>query len=423
MNTNTPEKHRAFLRRAVSPNLFTCTLHPEFIPALVIANLMTPCLWEWAEHSGAAAEKENPPKAFAVIHRFLNKKFHHATGQEFAAIWGLQEARHTVDDEERKASAYAMGLIERSLSTVGQQHPWTLPLIPLLQDGLFPLYVYGTADALRAHGKRLGKHTLGVTSCLDECVLAASLAIAAGVCRWEDMIFLGSPLHYTVFFFTAQGPVWFNAKREMFTQGMWAEHCAGQDEEGRGRLLMEKLVIVDRLICGNGLKVFPGTEISGQRDALARAVAEVERFAQARLEWLHPVPEGGGDHLFKGSEVVAAGCTGGSGEVQGVVLERAQQGGVPILEAALYMFRHPEFCQTEVLHEAAHTNFYTYLRAASVGSVDDVHALVDEVPGRESFYGPGGRMALPDEVLAFGTGSEAERELLRTVLREHVRAR
>ena len=419
----TPEKHRAFLRRAVSPNLFTCTLHPEFIPALVIANLMTPCLWEWAKHSGAGAEKENPHKAFAAIHHFLNKKFHHATGQEFAAIWGLQEARHTVDEDERKAGEYAMGLIARSLSTVGQQHPWTLPLLPLLQDGLFPLYVYGTADVLRAQGKRLGKHTLGVTSCLDECVLAASLALAAGVCRWEDIILVGSPLHYTVFFLTTQGTVWFNAKREIFTEAMWEEQCAGQDEKGRVRLLLDKLVIADRLICGNGLKVFPGSELTGNRDAVARAVGEVERFARAGLEWLHPVPEAGGDHFFAGVEFVSASCSGGFVQVQGAVLERAQQGGAPILEAALYMFRHPEFCQIEVLHEAAHTNFYTYLRAASAGSVEDVHAMVEAVPGRESFYGPGGRMALPDEVLAFGTGSEAERELLSMVMQEHVRAR
>ncbi|MEI6339165.1 MAG: hypothetical protein WCQ57_11360 [Verrucomicrobiota bacterium] len=423
MINTTPEKHRAFLRRAVSPNLFTCTLHPEFIPGLVIANLMTPCLWEWAEHSGAAGEKENPHKAFAAIQRFLNKKFYHATGQDFAAIWGLQEARHTLDEEERKASAYAMGLIGRSLSTAGQQHPWTLPLIPLLQDGLFPLYVYGTADVLRAHGKRLGKHTLGVTSCLDECVLAASLALAAGVCRWEDVIFVGSPFHYTVFFLTAQGTIWFNAKREIFTRAMWEEQCAGQDEEGRARLLLDKLIIADRLICGNGLKVFPGSELTGNRDVVARAVGEVERFAQARLEWLHPVPEGGGDHVFTGLDVVSADCAGGFGRVQGAVLERAEQGGAPILEAALYMFRHPQFCETEVLHEAAQTNFYTYLRAASAGSVEDVHAVVDSVPGRESFYGPGGRMALPDEVLAFGTGSEAERELLCKVMQEHVRAR
>jgi len=169
--------------------------------------------------------------------------------------------------------------------------------------------------------------------------------------------FVGSPLHYTVFFLTAQGSVWFNAKREIFTQGMWEEHCAGQDEEGRIRLLMDKLSIVDRLICGNGLKVFPGTELSGNRDAVARAVAEVERFAQARLEWLHPVPEGGGDHVFHGLEVVSADCAGGAGAIQQAVLECARQGGAPLLEAALYMFRHPEFCHSEVLLEAARTNF------------------------------------------------------------------
>lgn len=416
-------RKRAFLRRAVSPNLFTSTLHPEFIPALVTANLMTPCLWDWAALSVKDVDVSNPIAGLQAIHRFLNKRFHHATGEEFAAIWGLQESRHVTDDDERAASDYAMQLIARSLSTVGQQHPWTLPLIPLLQDGLFPLYVYGTADVLRTHGRRVGKRMLGVTSCLDECVLAASLAIAAGVCRWEDMVFVGSPLHYTVFFQTPEGAAWFNAKREFFTQATWDEHIAGQYGEGRGRHLLEKLVIADRLISGHGLAVFPKAHLAGNRLAVERAVGVVEQFAGTTLDWLHPLPESGEDHAFHGWETVSARHDSQAAGLQGAVLERARQGGAPLLEAALYMFRHPEFCHPEVLIEAARKNYYTYLRAASAVSVEDIHLMADAVPGRESFYGPGGRMALPDEVLAFGTASDAERELLRRTLREHVEAR
>lgn len=421
--TTDDDRKRAFLHRAVSPNLFTSTLHPEFIPALVMANLMTPCLWEWAAQSVQGVDVANPLSALQAIHRFLNKRFHHATGEEFAALWGLQENRHITDADERAASDYAMDLIARSLSTVGQQHPWTLPLIPLLQDGLFPLYVYGTANVLRTHGRRVGKRMLGVTSCLDECVLAASLAIAAGICRWEDMIFLGSPLHYTVFFQTPEGAVWFNAKREIFTHAAWDEHSAGQDNAGRSRQLLEKLVIADRLICGHGLAVFPQAHLAGNRQAVERAVSVVEHFAGAKLDWLHPLPESGEDHVFHGWEAVAARHDGRSAGTQAAVLERARQGGAPLLEAALYMFRHPEFCHSEVLIEAARKNYYTYLRAASAVTVEEIHDMADAVPGRESFYGPGGRMALPDEVLAFGTASDAERELLRQTLREHVEAR
>ncbi len=76
MSNGHPEpdpRHRAFLSRAVAPNLYTSTLHPEFIPALVTANLMTPHLWHWAEQSMAGVDVANPTAALQAIHRFLNK--------------------------------------------------------------------------------------------------------------------------------------------------------------------------------------------------------------------------------------------------------------------------------------------------------------------------------------------------------------
>ncbi len=420
----TDPKHRALLRRALSPNLFTTTLHPEFIPALVVANLMTPRLWDWTAQCMRGVDVADPEAAYRAIHRFLNKKFYHATGGEFAAVWGLQEIRHLREVEERQASEYAMRLIEGILGTVGGQHPWLLPMLPLLQDGLFPLYVYGTTDVLRAHAARIGKHKmLGVTSCLDECVLAASLALAAGVCRWEDMIFVGSPLHYTVFFLTAEGTVWFNAKREFFTQGEWRAQDGAADESARAGRLMEKLLTADRIICGHGLAVFPHRTFSGDSAVVERAVNAVERFAGAEIAWLRPPPIENVGHGFDGCEVLMPGPGMRAEEIQSAVIERVRQGGAPTLEAALYMFRHPEFCHPELILEASHANFHAYLRSAATESSGDIRALVDAVPGRESFLGSSGRMALPDEVLAFGTGSEAERELLRRVLYEHLAAR
>lgn len=407
----------------MSPNLFTCTLHPEFIPALVMANLMTPCLWDWAKQSVAGVDTTKPLVALDAIHHFLNKRFHHATGQEFAEIWGLQERRHLPDEDERIASDYAMGLIRESLIHVGDQHPWTLPLIPLLRDGLFPLYAYGTADLLRVNGQRLGKRTYGVTSCLDECTLAAALALATGVCRWEDIVFLGSPLHYTVFFFTKDGGVWFNAKREIFHHAAWREHCAGRSDIERAGHLTEKLIIADRLISGEGLVVYPQNVLAGRREAVAEAVEAVEGFASTRLPWLHPLPTESVESTFHGWDALVGQYDNGAEGVQRALLARVREEEAPILEAALYMFRHPDYCQPEVLLEAARRNFYAYLRSALAGSVNEVAALVEKVEGRESLYGPNGRIALPDEVLAFGTASEAERELLRTVMREHVKAR
>ena len=45
------DKRKDYLIKAVSPSLFSAALHPDLIIALIIANLMSPKLWElvWAD--------------------------------------------------------------------------------------------------------------------------------------------------------------------------------------------------------------------------------------------------------------------------------------------------------------------------------------------------------------------------------------
>ncbi len=87
------------------------------------------------------------------------------------------------------------------------------------------------------------------------------------------------------------------------------------------------------------------------------------------------------------------------------------------------MFRHPEYCHADILMDAARKNYYTFLKSASAGTSDDIHAMIEAVPLRESLYGPTGRLAMPDEVLSSGMANEAERELMRHILHGHMTAR
>ncbi len=232
------------------------------------------------------------------------------------------------------------------------------------------------------------------------------LAIAAGVCRWEDVVFLGSPLHYTVYVRTPDGGV-----DERKTRNAHALGLGGTLRRVRGGAprpeMTEMIGAVDRVICAQGLAVFPHGKLSGNRDAVARAVAEVETFVQARLHDLTPARGRREEHRFAGWEVIAKEPGNSAHAIQTAVLHRARQGGSPILEAALYMFRHPEYCHADILMDAARKNYYTFLKSASAGTSDDIHAMVEAVPVRESLYGPTGRLAMPDEVLSSGMANEA----------------
>lgn len=407
---------RHFFIRAIRPTLFSATLHPEFIPALVLANLMTPRLWEWADKIRAdpAWTGTDPAERLRRLHRFLNKRFFHPQGTEFGRIWGLQERERISDPEEREASDYAMRMIEESLCEITDPTYWTFSFLPSLRHGQFPLYVYPTADTLAALSTVLpgtDRRVLGVTCCLDECVLAASLALATGVCRRDDLAFFGSPAHYTLMVRTVGGPVWFNAKRECFTCTAWAE-TIGAD---RAAAFLRRLFLFDRLITPTAWAIYPAGPCFDPEEKLPGWVEEAERFVGAPVPWLRPVPA----TTEKARAVsgfpdlpVHARAAG----AEAAIIAATRTGDAPVARAGLFAFRHPEFCDPEGLAEAANAGFRVFLKAAEVLSPADADAIVRAIPGRTSIYGEGGRMALPDEVLAFRTGSEAERELLRETL-------
>lgn len=405
-----------YLERAVAPNLFTTTLHPEFVPALIAANLMTPRLWEWGRHIRDSKPAGTSAEILTAIHHFMDSHFYHATGRDFARWWGLQENREVADPDERSASEYAMRLFDRAWTDVPAalqlQHKWMEPLIDLSHDGMFPMYTYGTADLIHALARADHHHNLGVTSCLDECVLIAALALALGVCGWDDFSILGSPFHYTVFVRVDGELNWFNAKREFFSTADWRAHIEGLSQADREREFAGRLILPDRLIRATGAAA-PGQPIfSGNLAAVSRAKSEIESFAGCTLGWLE-IPEGSAESDSGAAEITDVVSPE---SVRAEALRKAQVS--PVLAAALYIFRDPDFCRPEILRRAAARDYICRLLAAGAGpNFEDV---IRSIVGTESIHGSArGRLAMPDEILACDTASEPERELLRETLRLH----
>ncbi len=411
-----PVERAAFRVRAIRPTLFNATLHPEFIPGLVLANLMTPRLWAWADtiRTDPAWAGADSAGRLRLLHRFLNKRFFHPTGTEFGRIWGLQERERIVDQDEREASDYAMRMIVESLRNITDPAFWTFSFLPSLQHGQFPLYVYPTVDTIAALPSLLpeaDRRVLGVTCCLDECVLAASLALATGVCGRDDFAFFGSPAHYTLMVRTSGGPVWFNAKRECFTCNAWAG-VAGADP---GATFLHRLFFFDRLITATASALYPDGPCHDPGGILAGWVEEAERFVGAPAPWLRPVPPVAGSAAsFDSFPAVPVDGRWEGWEAAVVAAARAEP--APVAEAGLLAFRHPEFCDRADLGKAATAGFRVFLKAAEVLTPGDAEAIAESIPGPHSIFGETGRVALPDEVLAFQTGSASERQLLRDTL-------
>ncbi len=83
-----------------------------------------------------------------------------------------------------------------------------------------------------------------------------------------------------------------------------------------------------------------------------------------------------------------------------------------MLSSSLYTFRRIDVPEPQTYVSAALGGYKVWLRSAEVANLDDALAVVRAIPGRDSIFGPYNRLALPDELLIFNTGSDTERILL-----------
>jgi len=407
----------AYWSYAARPTLFNASACPGLITSLLLAHLMSPRLWDLSRRAVRSAGTDAGAR-LAAISRFVNNRFHHAGKLDFGRFWGLQERSRISDIVERAESDHAMLVLMHCMPRSISDEPTIRLMMDWLRHGLCPQYVYPTIEVIQALPsvcEKVSRRALGVTSCLDECVLIAALAVAAGCCRLSDLVFLGSPFHYAVFILAADCAAWLNGKRGMIDAASWHALTDGRSPADIQALFDDKMVLCDRIVAPGGFCRLPRgpTAFTAAR---ATAIAErLRRFLGTDVTQVlkavtcATAASGATDTtpLFARLD----GCSDSS-EFEARVLALTAETGDPVLEASLYTFRRPDVRHPDAYVSAAQRGFYAYLRAAEVVSVSDALTIAGSVAGTESVFGRSGRVALPDEALLLNTADRAERALL-----------
>lgn len=415
------DKRRDYLIKAVSPSLFSAVLHPDLIIALVIANLMSPKLWELAKRI-PAGDRANPEVTMKRLHKFVNRNFYHPNPSDFCRVWGLYERETVTDPDELASSDWAMSIIREGIELTRNRDAGFV--IGLLDNSTAPRYIYPTVDLILAPTpalQALKPPVLGMTACLDECVLIASLALAGGLCKMEDVVFVGSPLHYTLYLFPDEEGYMFNAKREFFRRQDWSQ-LSGGDPEASSRLFMEKLFVCDRIITPFGGCVFPNRSVTIAPERMEDVVKRISHFLSATPQELSQAlatARKAGATDLAGADLIDGLPTLSCAAIEAAVLAAMDHAGYPLLETALYVFRHPRVNEPELYKEAAMRGFRSYILSGAVLCPADAREIVAGISGDRSVYGESLRVAMPDEVLAFDTASDDERKLFEETLLRH----
>ena len=168
------------LPHSVSPTLFQAGLQPDLLAVVLTADFMSEAFVGLADKARKAVRHPPLSQAMHRLQEFVNARFYHALPREFERIYGLYEQETIMDAEEQAAGVYSMEMIRRFMSGRSVQPEGHCSSLKFLSNGAFPKYVYPVADIVEAYARRPGGGTgsvLGWTSCADECILLAALAV------------------------------------------------------------------------------------------------------------------------------------------------------------------------------------------------------------------------------------------------------
>ncbi len=411
--------------RAVAPNLFDVVLDPELAFTLILANLMSPRLWELRERV-----LESPESPVPHIHELLDHHFEHVSAARIAEMNGFFDLDVLEARDGKDAVEYARDTILKTIQ-------WRVKRGTMKKDDFalelfgqrkFPAYTYGTIDEAWACRRLLQgrKHKpLGLTCCLDEATIFAALALMLEERAVDNLVLLGAPTHYSAFTSRADGLWWFYSKHELFSPATWsslvAEHYGGD-----GQLAFDdRLPDFDRIITAFGNYELITGESSMPERRLAEMVTQSDEFfgfrpAQLRGALQRPTQPVAGLDI---AQIVAdaASASGAEGARTRVRQGALEEGNIAALRA-LYTYRTLDVPDLSVYLEAGRYSSQIGSLLPHIQTADDAMRSVAAIAGDESIFEDPNRIAMPDETVRFATGTSRDKALLLHVLLERALA-
>lgn len=420
---------------SVSPSIFDAQLRPDLIQPLVLANLLSPALWALAQQvqtqatqaaqpAGAAAL----PAALRLAQQRMDRRFEHLSPLRTAELFGTLDLQAEADRLGHAPVERTLTRLRTSMRERVQQGTLDAEVFDMLEQGMarqrFPAYHYAQCDVVMASRRLLRKQRrvpMGLTSCLDETALFAALVMALPPGTVDWVVVLGAPEHTTAFgHSTPGGAWWFYGKNQLIDAAAWRNELAaagGDAQAAFARRLgaMDRIVAIDgRFDLDSGRCEIPGEllhEIVATLDGFFGERPAALAAGLERLQAAPPSPLGG---FFRDLLGVSSLET----VRQRLIGQASGQTDSPLLPV-LHAFRLLTVDALSPYLEAARAcSHVTAERAAQLASVDEAIALVASLPGRESIFGDRERLAMPDETLRLGTGSERDRALLLQLLLE-----
>jgi len=407
------------LSTAVSLTVLEIDFLPQkLIPAFLLANLMSPALWAWRDEKSAIADNGilySSKNRLNQIQRF----FHHYTfttleGEPGGDPWGLlnfdeEEGRfgkefiRNIRDEYD--ATFRKLLAENPESQFGQ-----IINEQYYKEGLFPRLKNETLEVMNAftsvneEGKSSGK-------CIGLGMLWAAALVVWGRFPLDRIVITGNRAHMFVYLDVDDGHLlnntkWFSSTR-INNQSELSEFAKVVASSTESTFFYNPSFGMCH--CTSQVSQIPHHQVTGIYEGISAFVSNpIKHPHPDQIQYIEPanaIP----DPLGYGS----------AEEYRAAIVELARAFPGSIYEYALYAFRLLDGTDHEVYVRAAMRDYNTRKLAKNITKLSDAIAIVDTITGTKSIFDDPRRIAVPDEVLYFNTGTDRDKALLLfTLLRQ-----
>ncbi|MBN1321989.1 MAG: hypothetical protein JXA87_14255 [Thermoleophilia bacterium] len=239
------EAHRDLERKssAVTLSDMEVFIFPELMYALVLANIMSPRIWEWRSDPWFAGfESMTPYRRITRLKQFIMD--HYAFNLDLDT-WGLTDKQREIERFKDYVSPEALAQSNALFGYEGDKYYFDIDIrthfgLDKYEGDVIPYWKTETVEAMDAF-----RHKPAYDSGAGECVSLAALYAAAlfVVARipLSDIYLMATPLHSQNFIDTGQGVLTNN--RRLVTKNMWFNGSA-LSAQARRALENERVTVV-----------------------------------------------------------------------------------------------------------------------------------------------------------------------------------
>lgn len=419
---------------AIAPNIFDGFADTRLLLPLILGNLLSQNLWDFSARIQAkimaaditADGNEDPLRFVRAIQKQLDRQFKHLHPSEVADIYGELSL---VDERLRLGNR----VVDQALETIEASFLQRIsdgsvpreafePLMARIKLGYFPAFFYGNIDIVLANKALLGKKSSapkGMTSCLDEVAIFASLAMTMPGGSVANVIALSSAAHYTAFGWMPNGEAWWlYGKNKLYFRQDWSDLVAQQFNGDAQQAFDFYLKDIERVVCVTGAFDLISGQTSISQEHLAEILAQLDHFFGVRLTQMTA-------GISKLSNIEQASPFApilrallGSQSLEWTREYLSTQHDFRLLEI-LYSFRSLKLQDLSPYISVARQQPLCKVLGRSLATRQEAVDLVKNIDGCDSIFKDRNRIAMPDETLRLKTGSDRDKALLLHTLIEH----